>query len=284
MLGLAAVAFEREIGFGLARKQKKLREYIARHHWILQEEPTDEVVAVERGIADVYDITVERSHQYVANGMLHHNSYWHARIMRDLDLDDADYTAFAQMHSSVLAPQRMRLNPYHIGFKILEDIEQRWDNPTEEQLAQGWQRGKGREKIFEVREIDSDVSLLRNYLTKELVDELDLYLYRKEGDEWIIVEKNWEKVRDGIVASMTNFGFPYITVVDADFNGNTELCLRHHFEGQELDMPYAQKTLEHVQYIWSRPVHLETVIEGQRVRLSYNGEKHARVPIEDDEQ
>jgi stage V sporulation protein R len=209
-------------------------------------------------------------------------SFWHARIMRELDLSDAEYTAFAQMHSGVLAPQRMRINPYHLGYHILEDIERRWDNPTEEQRAQGWQPGKGREKLFEVRELESDVSLIRNYLTKELVDDLDLYLYRKEGDEWVIVEKNWEKVRDGIVASMTNFGYPYITINDADFRGNTELLLQHHFEGQELDVPYAQKTLEYLYYVWSRPVHLETVVDEQQVRLSYNGDQHTRIALDDD--
>ncbi len=208
-------------------------------------------------------------------------SFWHARIMRELDLTDAEFTSFAQMHAGVLAPQRMRINPYHLGYRILEDIERRWDNPTEEErVKHGREPGKGREKLFEVREIESDLSLLRNYLTRELVEDLDLYLYRKEGDEWVIVEKNWEKVRDGIVASMTNFGYPYITITDADYNGNTELYLKHQFEGQELDMPYAQKTLEHIQHIWSRPVHLETVADGQHVRLSFNGEKHARTNLE----
>jgi stage V sporulation protein R len=207
-------------------------------------------------------------------------SYWHSRIIRELDLSDAEFASFAQMHAGVLAPQRMRINPYHLGYRILEDIERRWDTPTPEQIAKGWQPGKGREKLFEVREIESDLSLLRNYLTKELVEDLDLYLYRKEGDEWVIVEKNWEKVRDGIVASMTNFGYPYITVVDADFNGNTELLLRHQYEGQELDLHYAQKTLEYVHYIWSRPVHLDTVAEDQPIRLSYNGEKHSRTALE----
>jgi stage V sporulation protein R len=210
-------------------------------------------------------------------------SFWHARIMRELDLSDGEATAFAQMHSGVLAPNRMRINPYHLGYNILQDIERRWDNPTEEQRVKlGMQPGQGRKKIFEVRETENDVSLLRNYLTKELVEELDLYLYRKDGDEWVIAEKNWEKVRDGLVASMTNFGMPYITVVDADFNGNTELVLRHQFEGQELDILYAQKTLEYVQYIWSRPVHLETVVDEQAVRLSFNGDKHGRAPIDQD--
>ena len=136
--------------------------------------------------------------------------------------------------------------------------------------------GQGRQKLFEVRESESDISLLRNYLTKELVEELDLYLYQKDGDEWVIVEKNWEKVRDGIVASMTNFGQPYISVYDADLDGNTELLLKHQHEGQDLDLVYAQKTLEYVHDIWSRPVHLDTTIEDQPVRLSYDGDQHSR--------
>jgi stage V sporulation protein R len=283
--GQAARLFEQEIGFGLARKKEKLRAYLANHQWYKRQAPTDKVVSIEHGVADVYDITVDRAHRYVANGMVHHNSYWHAHIMREMNLNDADYTAFAQMHSGVLAPQRMRINPYHLGYRILEDIEKRWDNPTEEEQAKfGRKPGEGRKKLFEVREIESDVSLIRNYLTKELVEELDLYLYQKEGDEWIIVEKNWEKIRDGLVASRTNFGYPYITVIDADWNGNTELLLKHHYEGQELDIIYAQKTLEYIQYIWSRPVHLETVVEGELTRLSYNGESHSQIQIEEDDE
>jgi len=211
-------------------------------------------------------------------------SYWHAHIMRELDITDAEYAAFAQMHAGVLAPNRMRINPYHVGYHILEDIERRWDNPTEEEQAKlGRVPGQGRAKIFEVRETESDVSLLRNYLTEELVKELDLYLYRKEGDQWVIVEKNWEKVRDGIISSMTNFGYPYLTVNDADFNRNTELLLHHQVEGShELDIPYAEKTLEYVYRIWGRPVHLETISDERPVRMTYNGEKHTQALLDDD--
>ena len=210
-------------------------------------------------------------------------SLWHARITREMDLTDNEYTQFAQMHAGVLATSRMRINPYHLGYHLLEDIERRWDHPTEEEQRQGRQPGQGRAKLFEVRETESDVSLLRNYLTKELVESLDLYLYKKEDDEWVIAEKNWEKVRDGLVASMTNFGYPYITVWDADYNGNTELLLHHHFEGQELDIPYAEKTLEHMYQIWSRPVHLETIRDEKAIRLSYNGEVHTNTILDEDE-
>lgn len=283
--GRSAALFEREIGFGLPRKQERLRAYVSDRRWFLKERPWDVVVSMEHGVADVYDITVEDSHRYVANGMVHHNSLWHARITREMDLTDAEYTAFAQMHSGVLATSRMRVNPYHLGYHLLEDIERRWDNPTEEERERlGRQPGQGRAQLFAVRELESDASLLRNYLTKELVEKLDLYLYRKVEDEWVIVEKNWEKVRDGLAASMTNYGIPYIVVWDADYNGNTELMLRHYVEeGQELDIPYAEKTLEHIYRIWSRPVHIETVREGKPLRLSYNGEKHARVSPDDED-
>lgn len=210
-------------------------------------------------------------------------SLWHSRITREMELTDNEYTQFAQMHAGVLATSRMRINPYHLGYHLLEDIERRWDHPTEEEQRLGRQPGQGHAKLMEVREVESDVSLLRNYLTKDLVEKLDLYLYKKEGDEWVIVEKNWEKVRDGLVASMTNFGYPYITIWDADYNGNTELLLHHHFEGQELDVRYAEKTLEHLYQIWSRPVHLETVRDGKPMRLSYNGERHARAILDEEE-
>src|SRR6266851_4981515 len=212
-------------------------------------------------------------------------SIWHSRIMRRLGetgvISDAETIEFAQLHSGVLSPSKTSLNPYYLGFKMYEDIERRWDNPTqEEQDRLGRKPGLGRQKIFEVRELESDVSFLRNYLTEDLVKELDLYLYKKEGDEWVIVEKNWEKVRDTIVASMTNFGRPYLVVDNGDYRGNRELYIKHLYEGQELDMLYAEKTLQHVYTLWGRPVHLETLYEGKRILLSYDGERNTKSSLE----
>ncbi len=283
--GKSASVFAQEIGFSLARKQVNLEHYLTSHRWFLKEDVTDEVMSIEHDVADVYDITVDRSHRYVANGMLHHNSTWHARIMRRMGdigvISDAETLEFAQLHASVLSPSRTSLNPYYMGFKIFEDIEQRWDNPTkEEQERLGRKPGMGKQKIFEVRELDNDVSFLRNYLTEDLVKELDLYLYKKEGDDWVIAEKNWEKVRDTIVASMTNFGRPYLVVDNGDYRGNRELYIKHLYEGQELDLPYAEKTLQHVYLLWGRPVHLETIYENKRILLSYDGERNSKSTLE----
>jgi len=203
-------------------------------------------------------------------------SFWHARIMRELDLSDNDHIEFADLHSGVVSPHKGKLNPYYLGYKIFEDIERRWDTPSEEEREKlGRPGGQGREKIFEVREIDSDVSFLRNYLTEDLCEELDLFVYELvEEEEWTISEKRWERVRDQLVANMTNFGFPYIEVEDGDYNGNRELYLKHCYEGTELDMRYARKALEHVHTLWGRMVHLETVVDEEVTVLRYDGEEH----------
>jgi stage V sporulation protein R len=212
-------------------------------------------------------------------------SLWHSRIMRRLGdegvISDSETVEFAQLHSSVLSPSPTSLNPYYLGFKMFEDIERRWNNPTkEEQERLGRQPDMGNQKIFEIRELDNDVSFLRNYLTEDLVKELDLYLYRKEGDEWVIVEKDWEKVRDGILASLTNFGYPYLVIDNGDYRGNRELYIKHLVEGQELDLVYAERTLQYVYQLWGRPVHLETVYEDKRILVSYDGERNTKSTLE----
>ena len=184
---------------------------------------------------------------------------WHSRILRELELPDDEYSDFARLNASVAAPSRRSLNPYYVGMKLLEMVER-----------------EGKVPLMEIRQVDSDVSFMRNYLTKEAVDELDLYLYEYEDGVWKVVEKDWEKVRDGIVQSLTTYGIPYITVQDGDHKGNRELLLKHHFEGDALDLKYAERTLAHVHAIWDRTVHLETVVDDVPTTLTFDGERHTR--------
>lgn len=204
-------------------------------------------------------------------------SIWHSRLMRELDLPDHEHLEFAELHSGVVSPHRGQLNPYYLGYKIYEDIEQRWNNPTKDEIEKfGRKPGEGMAKLFEVREMDNDVSFLRNYLTEDLCEELDLFVYELVDEEdWTITEKRWERVRDQLVGNMTNFGYPYIEVIDGDYDGNRELYLRHRHEGADLDMKYARKVLEYVQKLWGRPVHLETKVEEDSLVMHYDGDEHS---------
>jgi stage V sporulation protein R len=131
-----------------------------------------------------------------------------------------------------------------------------------------------------VRELESDVSFLRNYLTKELVDELDLYTYELRDEQWVVADRNWEHVRDQLVDSMTNFGHPTIKVEDANYENRNELLLKHYYEGRELDITYAEHALRHVFTLWGRPVHLDTVRRDHLVRLSYDGQQNTTSELE----
>ncbi len=201
----------------------------------------------------------------------------HSRIMRELDLPDHEHVEFAELHAGVVSPHRGQLNPYYVGYKILEHIENRWNNPTaEERKKFGRESGQGWAKLLEVRETENDISLLRNYLTEDLCEELDLFVFELiDEEEWTVTEKRWERVRDQLVANMTNFGYPYIEVADGDYDRNLELLLRHRYETAELDLKYARKVLEYVYKLWGRPVHLETVIEEEITMLHYDGEEHS---------
>ncbi|WP_404978133.1 SpoVR family protein [Bacillus safensis] len=198
-------------------------------------------------------------------------SYWHQRIMRELDLDSSESIEFAKLNAGVVQPSKTGINPYYLGLKIFEDIEERYNNPCEELKKAGVTEGSGRSKMFEVREIESDISFIRNYLTKDLVMREDLYLFQKQGRDYKVIDKEWKAVRDQLVSMRVNGGFPYLTVIDGDYLKNNELYIKHWYEGIELDLKYLEKVLPYLYQLWGRSVHIESVLEGKEVMFSYDG-------------
>lgn len=198
-------------------------------------------------------------------------SYWHQRILREMDLTSDEAIEFAKLNAGVVQPSTTSINPYYLGLKIFEDIEERYNNPTEEMKKLGIKPESGREKIFEVRELESDQSFLRNYLTKDLVMREDMYLFQKQGRDYKIVDKEWEHVRDQLVNMRVNGGFPYITVENGDYMRNGELYLKHHYEGIELDLKYLEKVMPYIYQLWGRNVHMETIIEEKPILYNYDG-------------
>ncbi|MFZ5823914.1 MAG: hypothetical protein ACOY94_06335 [Bacillota bacterium] len=78
---------------------------------------------------------------------------------------------------------------------------------------------------------------------------------------------------------MTNFGQPYIVVEDGDFNGRRELYLQHYHDGRDLDVPYAERTLQYVYQLWGRPVHLETRQGEKTVILTCQADGVQRIEV-----
>ncbi|WP_160687401.1 SpoVR family protein [Clostridium sp. C2-6-12] len=172
-------------------------------------------------------------------------SYTHYNILKQLELPQELHFEFLKRHNDVIAPAIGGLNPYYIGFKIFEDIEKRY----------------GKEKIFEVREVERDSSFLRRYLTQELCNELNLFQYNIRTFDTIIEEiadeDGWKVIRDTLSYTAGMGNIPCIRVIDLN-KKNYTLTLENIFDGRALDISYAKETLKYVQELWGHDVKLIT--------------------------
>jgi stage V sporulation protein R len=287
VMGASARRFADAIGFGLVRKRKALREYVRGRRWFKKEPWHDEVVSVEPGRGDVYDISVEETHRYAAAGFVNHNSYWHATIMTQRAVRASEIIDFADQNAGTLAMSPGRMNPYKIGIELFREIEDRWnkgkfgreyEDCDDLEVKKRWDRklGLGRQKIFEVRKVYNDVTFVDAFLNEEFCERLKLYVYGFDtrAGRHVIVSRDWKKVKERLLFSLTNMGQPIVHVTESNYANRGELYLKHRFEGIPLDIEKAKDTLKNLHRLWRRPVHLETMEDGRERLLSFDGTEH----------
>ncbi len=204
-------------------------------------------------------------------------SYWHHRILHRLELPPALHIEFIKRHNQVIRPVRGGLNPYHLGFKIFEDIFRRWEEPSaEEREEYGRPGGEGLARIFQVREVDRDASFLRQYLTEELMRELDLFQHEKKGKDRVITKVSspdgWKAVKETLLKNVGLGSIPVIKIVEVKSRGDQEMILEHEYDGRELDRRYADRTLGYVQRLWGKKVSLLTRFGGVPCKITCAGD------------
>ena len=89
----------------------------------------------------------------------------------------------------------------------------------------------------------------------------------------------FDLVKQRLLFSLTNFGKPFIYVINGNHRNRGELLLKHEHNGTDLKMDHAHDTLQNLQFVWSRPVHLETIVEGKPTVLSFDGTEHTQQPF-----
>jgi stage V sporulation protein R len=200
-------------------------------------------------------------------------SFFHKRILESLDLPQDIRIEFIVRHNQVLRPVPGGLNPYHLGFKIWEDIERRGNDPTPEERESLPPGKTGRDLLFETREVDRDSSFLRRWLHEQLMRDLDLFRYEPKGEDLVVSdvsdEDGWKQVKDTLLKSVGMASMPVIRVEDADYNHNRTLLLVHAHDGRDLQLDYAEKTLGYVHRLWGHEVVLETSVNGKRTFLTF---------------
>lgn len=282
----------------MAEEQEKLRQEAKQSHKF-PENPERDVMGflvnyapLERWERDVLDMVREEAYYFAPQGQTKimnegWASYWHSKIMTTRALKDDELIDYADHHSGTMAMGPNKLNPYKIGIELLRDIEDRWNkgrfgkeydecSSMVEKAKWDKQLGLGRQKIFEVRKLYSDVMFIDEFLTPEFCKEhrMFVYSYNLTTDQYEIADRTFAKIKQQLLQQLTNFGHPMIAVADANFGNRGELLLEHQFEGVEIQMDRARETLKGLYRVWKRPVNLMTVLSGTPKIISFDGTEY----------
>jgi stage V sporulation protein R len=208
--------------------------------------------------------------------------------MTQKSLEPSEVIDYADHHSGTMATHGARLNPYKLGIELLRDIEDRWntgkfgkeyDDCDDLEKRRKWDKrlGLGRQKIFEVRRIHNDITFIDTFLTPEFCVEHNMfsYAFQEQMGQYVIESRDFEKIKQRLLFNLTNFGKPWIYAVDGNYHNRGELLLRHEHAGVDLCLKQAPDTLANIQFVWSRPVHLQTVVDGKPTMLSFDGSEHS---------
>ncbi len=279
---------------------RPLRDVLA---FLLQNAP------LEDWEADILSIVREEAYYFAPQGQTKimnegWASYWHSTMMTNYILGDNELIDYCEHHSGTLATSPGRLNPYKLGIELLRDIERRWntgrygpeyDACDDMAARREWgkdraPRGRvvgpdspGRAKIFEVRTIYNDVTFLDEFLTPEFVDEQKLYHYRQDPTtgRMVVVNRDFDKIKQQLLFMLTNHAQPYIYVTDGNYRNRGELYLAHRHNGADIDIKYAVATLKQLHALWRRPVHLNARIGDEVMLFTFDGEQSSQQRVDE---
>ena len=176
-------------------------------------------------------------------------SFWHSRLLTGGILDPSEILDFADCHSSATVSGPGQVNPYKLGIELFRHAE-----------ATG-------EDIFRLRRVHNDVSLVH-----KLVDEtftmreiVPLRGVAQEGGSKAPID--WRVHKSWLLQQLSWGGLPQIELVDFEGGDEGQLLLVHRHDGRDLQLGRAQETLQNLEVLWRRPVHLLTILEGEGRRL-----------------
>lgn len=162
------------------------------------------------------------------------------------------------------------MNPYKLGFSFLCDIEERWnkgrfgaewENCTDAVARENWDKklGLGKEKVFEVRKLYNDLSLILEFFTPEFCEKNEFFEWKKyPNGEYKIESRDPARVKSKLVARYMNGGLPDIRLMDPNYRGQGIMFLQHAWTGRGLHDSYVGPVLEAIRKLWKNDVHLAT--------------------------
>ena len=232
---------------------------------------------LERWERDVLEIIREEAYYFVPQmqtKIMNEGwaSYWHEHLFLQDDRIKGHEVDFARVHAGVTSMPRVGMNPYALGMRLLNHIEEQADKGrlsfAFQRLLDADQRKRfdsgvatGHDFIFTVRENLCDYLFLKDYLDQDFMERHKLFVAGKRLDQqrmvwqYYVKSRKAEEYRQMMLDSLYH---PPVITVDQTRGIEGSLYLMHTFEGKQLVREYVANTLLGIEYLWGSPVYLET--------------------------
>jgi len=200
-------------------------------------------------------------------------SYWHETLFLADERITGHEVEYARVNSGVTSMPRVGLNPYALGLRLFHYIEDLADkgklNYNFQKIKDARQRKdyddkscKGKEFIFSIRENFSDFMFINTFLDQDFMDINNLFVVGKRLNrqrmvwEYYVKSRKAEDYRQMILDTMYH---PPLIRIDEEKTSKGPLYLVHQFEGKPLYKDYIPNTMLGIEYLWGKPVKLETI-------------------------
>ncbi|MEB8431340.1 SpoVR family protein [Cocleimonas sp. KMM 6892] len=243
-----------------------------------------EIVRIVRKISQYF--YPQRQTQVMNEGWA---TFWHYTILHELYdeglVSEGFIMEFLVSHTSVVAqpdfdsPYYSGINPYALGFAMMQDIRRICEDPTEEDYewfpdiaGSDWL-----ETLHNAMRNYRDESFVLQFLSPKVMRDFKLFHLNDDdsqetiGVEAIHNEQGYKQIRDQL-SQQYNLSYrePDIQVFDVDILGNRTLTLNHYMNNRRPLGPATTEVVKHIRQLWGYDVKLNSVDENGETVTSYS--------------
>tara|TARA_B100000902_G_scaffold336916_1_gene337476 strand:- start:1665 stop:3230 length:1566 start_codon:yes stop_codon:yes gene_type:complete len=261
-----------------------------------------EVVRIVRKIAQYF--YPQRQTQVMNEGWA---TFWHYTLLNKLyeegKVTDGFMLEFLQSHTSVVYQPPFDskfysgINPYALGFNMMQDIRRICENPTPEDkkwfpeiAGSNWQ-----ETLTFAMQNFKDESFVQQFLSPKIIREFKFFALNdddKEKDLHITAihdDSGYRDVREALSKQYNlSMNEPNIQVYNVNVRGDRSITLRHvRHNRRPLEQESAEEVLKHLHRLWKFDVVLESVQDNtvmDTIKCGANGIEKKSTDVDEDEE
>ncbi|WP_271273357.1 SpoVR family protein [Aliamphritea hakodatensis] len=243
-----------------------------------------ELVRIVRKIAQYF--YPQRQTQVMNEGWA---CFWHYTLLHHLHdeglVTDGFIMEFLHSHTSVVfqppfdASYFSGINPYALGYGMMQDIRRICENPTDEDrewfpdiAGSDWN-----DTIQDAMRNYKDESFILQFLSPNMIRELKLFTIDDDSRSNTLQvsaihnSSGYQKVRENLAAQY-NIGNrePNIQVYNVNVRGDRSLTLRHYIHNGQPLGDSTHEVLKHLHVLWGFDIHLESVTPEGNVHKSHH--------------